>query len=141
MEVANAGMYDGSTSLAEAALMSARINKKSKIAILNTVSPTYIEILKTYTQYQGLSIYMIEENQTKLEDDTTCLIVQNPNFYGNIDDMNKFADIAHKHEALLVAYTDAMSLGMFIPPGDYDADIAVAEGQTLGVPTLSLIHI
>ncbi|MCH2304654.1 MAG: aminomethyl-transferring glycine dehydrogenase subunit GcvPA [SAR202 cluster bacterium] len=135
MEVANAGMYDGSTSLAEAALMSARINKKSKIAILNTVSPTYIEILKTYTQYQGLSIYMIEENQTKLEDDTTCLIVQNPNFYGNIDDMNKFADIAHKHEALLVAYTDAMSLGMFIPPGDYDADIAVAEGQTLGVPT------
>ena len=49
--------------------------------------------------------------------------------------MNKFSHIAHKNEALLVAYTDAMSLGMFIPPGDYDADIAVAEGQTLGVPT------
>ena len=135
MEVANAGMYDGSTALAEASLMSARINKKSKIAILNTVSPTYIEILKTYTQYQGLSIYIVKENEIKLEDDTTCLIVQNPNFYGNINDMNKFSKIAHENQSLLIAYTDAMSLGMFIPPGDYDADIAVAEGQTLGVPT------
>ena len=135
MEVANAGMYDGSTALAEASLMSARINKKSKIAILNTVSPTYIEILKTYTQYQGLSIYIVKENEIKLEDDTTCLIVQNPNFYGNINDMNKFSKIAHENQSLLIAYTDAMSLGMFIPPGDYDADIAIAEGQTLGVPT------
>lgn len=135
MEVANAGMYDGSTALAEASLMSARINKKSKIAILNTVSPTYIEILKTYTQYQGLSIYIVKENEIKLEDDTTCLIVQNPNFYGNINDMNKFSKIAHENQSLLIAYTDAISLGMFIPPGDYDADIAIAEGQTLGVPT------
>tara|TARA_B100000029_G_scaffold79532_1_gene70932 strand:+ start:9061 stop:10392 length:1332 start_codon:yes stop_codon:yes gene_type:complete len=135
MEVANAGMYDGSTALAEAALMSARINKKNKIAILDTVSPTYIEILKTYTQYQGISIYIVNENEINLEEDTTCLIVQNPNFYGNIDDMKQFAKIAHQNEALLISYTDAMSLGMFIPPGDYDADIAVSEGQTMGVPT------
>ena len=135
MEVANAGMYDGSTALAEAALMSARINKKNKIAILDTVSPTYIEILKTYTQYQGIYIYIVNENEINLEEDTTCLIVQNPNFYGNIDDMKQFAKIAHQNEALLISYTDAMSLGMFIPPGDYDADIAVSEGQTMGVPT------
>ncbi len=134
MEVANAGMYDGSTSMAEAALMAARVTRLDRIAVLDTVSPTYLEVLKTYTQSQGLKVDMVRAAAPELEEGTACLIVQQPNFFGYMEDLAALSEKAHASGALLVVSADPISLGMFRPPGDYDADIVVAEGQSLGVP-------
>jgi glycine dehydrogenase subunit 1 len=134
MEVANLGMYDGSTSMAEAALMAARIKKASRISILDTVSPLYREVLNTYAQAPGLHIDTVTSDQTELEDGTACLIVQQPNFYGYMHDMSALSKLAHDNNALLIVSADPISLAMFKPPGDYDADIVVGEGQPMGVP-------
>ena len=133
MEVANAGMYDGSTSLAEGALMAARVTRRDRIAVLDTVSPAYLEVLKTYTQSQGIEIDVVSRGKTSLEDGTACLLVQQPNFFGYMEDMNAYSALAHSNGALLVAYVDPISLGMFKAPGDYDADIVASEGQAMGV--------
>lgn len=133
MEVANAGMYDGSTSLAEGALMAARLTRRDRIAILDTVSPAYLEVLKMYTHSQGLEIDVVSKGQTSLEDGTACLLVQNPNFFGYMEDMATYTALAHSNGALLVAYVDPISLGMFKSPGDYDVDIVASEGQAMGV--------
>ena len=133
MEVANAGMYDGSTSLAEGALMAARVTRRDRIAVLDTVSPAYLKVLKTYTQSQGLEIDIVSRGQASLEDGTACLLVQQPNFFGYMEDMETYSALAHSNGALLVAYVDPISLGMFKAPGDYDADIVASEGQAMGV--------
>ena len=134
MEVANAGMYDGSTSLAEAALMAARITGRDRITVLESVSPAYVEVMRTYTQAQGIVIDRVTGESPGLEAGTACLVVQQPNFFGYIEDMRSYAELAHAEGALLVAYVEPMSLAMFTPPGEYDADIVAAEGQALGVP-------
>ena len=134
MEVANLGMYDGSTSMAEAALMSARITKFDRISIMDTVSPLYREVLDTYAQAPGLKIDTFTSSQTELEEGTACLIVQQPNFFGYMEDMAALSKLAHDNGALLIVSSDPISLAMFKPPGDYDADIVVGEGQPMGVP-------
>lgn len=134
MEVANLGMYDGSTSMAEAALMAARIKKFNRIAIMDTVSPLYREVLDTYAQAPGLKIDTVKGGQSELEEGTACLIVQQPNFYGYMEDMATLSKLAHENDALLIVSADPISLAMFRPPGDYDADIVVGEGQPMGVP-------
>ena len=134
MEVANAGMYDGSTSLAEAALMAARVTKSDRVAVLETVSPIYREVLNTYVQAPGLKVDTIPRETDTLAEGTACLIVQQPNFFGYLEDLYALSELAHAQGALLVVYVDPVSLGMFKPPGDYDADIVVAEGQSVGVP-------
>ena len=133
MDVANAGMYDGSTSLAEGALMAARITKRDKVVVLDTVSPRYREVLSTFVQGPGLQVDTVSNSGDPLDDATACLIVQQPNFLGYMEDLKTLSELAHSHGALLVVYADPMSLGMFKPPGDYDADIVAAEGQSLGV--------
>ena len=134
MDVANAGMYDGSTSLAEATLMAARTTKRSRIALLDTVSPALRLVIETYTQAPGLDIYSVAPDSLDLSDDTACLIVQQPGFLGQMEDMEALSKQAHASGALLVVSADPMSLGMFKPPAEYDADIVVGEGQTLGIP-------
>ena len=134
MEVANAGMYDGSTALAEGALMAARVTKGDRIAVVETVSPAYIEVLKTYTESQGLKIDIIPRGQTSLKDGTACVAAQQPNFFGYLEDMESYSSLAHSQGALTVAYVDPMSLAMFKAPSDYDADIVASEGQAMGVP-------
>ncbi|HHZ63671.1 MAG TPA: aminomethyl-transferring glycine dehydrogenase subunit GcvPA, partial [Dehalococcoidia bacterium] len=134
MEVANLGMYDGSTSMAEAALMAARITKFDRISIMDTVSPLYREVLDTYAQAPGLKIDTFTSSQTELEEGTACLIVQQPNFFGYMEDMTALSKLAHDNGALLIVSADPISLAMFKPPGDYDADIVVGEGQPMGVP-------
>lgn len=134
MEVANAGMYDGATSLAEAALMSSRITKRNRIAVLNTVSPTYTEVLRTFVQALGIEILTVTEEDYNIPDDTACLIVQQPNFFGYMEKMEELSTLTHSNGALLVVCADPISLGMFKPPDEYDADIVVAEGQSMGVP-------
>lgn len=134
MDVANAGMYDGSTSLAEAILMAARLTNRDRIAVLDTVSPLYREVIGTYSQAPGLRLDKIGNGVKKLAEDTACIVVQQPNFFGYMEDLVSLGKLARANSALLVVYSDPISLGLFRPPGDFAADIVVAEGQAMGVP-------
>ena len=134
MEIANAGMYDGASSFAEAALMACRLTKGDRIAILDTISPTYREVVATYALPQGLQVDTITPETVYLEEGTACLLVQSPNFLGYLEDLDSLSRRAHDQGALLVVATDPIVLGMFRPPGDYDTDIVTAEGQSLGIP-------
>lgn len=134
MEVANLGMYDGASSMAEAALMAARITRSNRIAVMDTVSPRYRDVLDTYVQAPGISVTTVANGQTKLDEGTACLIVQQPNYYGYMEDLSALSSLAHASNALFIVSVDPVSLGMFKPPGEYDADIVVGEGQPLGVP-------
>ena len=134
MEVANAGMYDGATSLAEAAMMAARITKRNRIVLAETVSPSYQSVVRTYTQgHDNLDVDVIAADGSGIPEDAACVVVQQPDFFGNLHDLETMASQVHELGALLIVSVDLASLGMFKPPGSYDADIVVAEGQTLGV--------
>ena len=133
MEVSNAGMYDGSTAAAEAAVMACIVSKRNKVAVLNTVNPTYREVIGTYVEGRDLAVETIGPDAS-LSADYACLIVQQPNFFGCLEKIEKHIQKAHGAGALFISIFDPISLGMFRPPGDYEADIAVAEGQPLGIP-------
>ena len=134
MEVANAGMYDGATALAEAALMACRVTGRNRILALDTISPTDYRVLQTYAIPQGLIVESISTQITVIPNDTACLLVQHPNFYGYLEDMENLRNLTKSQEALLVMSMNPISMGMIRPPGAYDADIAVSEGQPLGIP-------
>jgi len=134
MEVSNAGMYDGSTAAAEAAIMACTITKKGKVAVLTTLNPTYRKVIDTYVGGRNLSLETVELSSNHLSSDRACLIVQQPNFFGYFEEMEAYVQKAHDIGALLIVIADPISLGMFKPPGDYGADIVVAEGQPLGIP-------
>ena len=134
MEVANAGMYDGATSLAEAAMMAARITKRNRIVLAETVSPGYQSVVRAYTQgHDNLQVDVIAADGSGIPDDAACVVVQQPDFFGYLHDLEALASRVHELGALLIVSVDLASLGMFKPPGSYDADIVVAEAQTLGV--------
>lgn len=145
MEVANASMYDGSTALAEAVLMAERVTRRSKVVSSAAVHPQYLEVVKTYVQHAGIDLELaaIDEKNgltgaalaAAVDDQTAALVVQSPNFFGCIEDVKALADAAHAKGALLiVAITEAMSLGLLKTPGACGADIVIAEGQSFGVP-------
>jgi glycine dehydrogenase subunit 1 len=135
MEVANAGMYDGATSLAEGVLMACRVTRRSHVAVADTLSPYYRQVIEAYCQAQGLELHTVSPDQAPSSDqETACLVVQYPNFYGYIEDMAGLTEDAHSQGALLVVSADPMAMGMFQPPGHYGADIVTGEGQPLGIP-------
>jgi glycine dehydrogenase subunit 1 len=144
MEVANASMYDGSTALAEAVLMAERVTKRSKVVACGAIHPEYLEVITTYVQHAGIDLQHAEVDPTTgqisslaglLDDKTAALLVQSPNFFGCIEDVAALAEKAHAVGALLVvAVTEAISLGLLRSPGACGADIVVAEGQSFGVP-------
>lgn len=141
MDVANASMYDGSTALTEAALLAIRLKEKNKIICSRAIHPEYRQVLRTYLK--GLHTEIVEIdfpggttdlNQLEkfADDKTAAILVQNPNFFGCIEDMEAAANIAHKHNILFVACVNPISLGALKPPGEYNADIAVGDAQVLG---------
>jgi len=145
MEVANASMYDGSTALAEAVLMAERVTKRSKVVASASVHPQYLEVVRTYVQHAGIDLEIVAFNDetgqagsnlgAAIDDQTAAVVVQSPNFFGCIEDVSRLADAAHTKGALLiVAITEAISLGLLKSPGACGADIVVAEGQSFGVP-------
>ena len=133
MEVANAGMYEGATSLAEAALMACRVTRRERIAVLDTVSPAYRAVIEAYCLPQGLEVATVSD-ASGVNEGTACLISQYPNFYGGIEDLGAHVDTAHHAGALSVVSCDPIAVGMFQPPGHYGADIVTGEGQPLGIP-------
>jgi len=143
MDVANASMYDGSTGAAEAMMMAVRVTGRKGGVVARSVHPEYREVMHTYTQHQGLPItecgYLengrvdMAELEGKITDDTACVLIQSPNFFGTIEDVAAVADLAHKKGALLVvSIAEALSLGIVKPP--VEADIVSMETQSFGVP-------
>jgi glycine dehydrogenase subunit 1 len=131
MEVANASMYDGSTGTAEAVLMASRVTGRKRIVLSPALHPQYAETVRTTCEMAGLDV--VEGRAEAVDDKTACLVVQNPDFYGNIADITPFSDAAHAKGALLIAVvTEIVSLGAITPPGEMGADIVVAEGQSIG---------
>lgn len=143
MDASNASMYEGSTALAESCTMAANIKKKKKILVSKTVHPEYREVVKTYAHFFGIEIKEIEyadgttslmDLKTNLDDETAGVIIQSPNFFGIIENLEQVSKIAHEANALLIAsFTDATSLGILNAPGNY-ADIVAGEGHAFGNP-------
>jgi glycine dehydrogenase subunit 1 len=133
-EVANASLYDGATSMAEAALMAMRVTRKNKIAYGNDIHPQYEEVTETYLRNNpGCTSYDVTEDPSKIEEDTACVIIQSPDFYGKphtINDWRKACD--EKGALLVVVVNEIVSLGMLPPPTE--ADIVCGEAQSIGVP-------
>ena len=134
MEVSNAGLYDGSTAAAEAALMACRITGRDRISVLSTVNPRYRRVIETYASGRDIQLNQVEPDLSNLPSDSACLIVQQPNFFGYLEEVDSYASRIHEVGALFIVIVDPISLGMFKPPGDYGADVVVAEGQPLGSP-------
>jgi glycine dehydrogenase subunit 1 len=143
MEVANASMYDGSTGAAEAVMMACRVTGRRSAVVARSVHPEYREVMHTYAQHQGLPIQEVAflENgrvdmaalEKQVTDQTACVLIQSPNFFGAIEDVSALADLAHRKGALLVvSIAEALSLGIVKPP--VEADIVSMETQSFGVP-------
>ena len=136
MEVANAGMYDGATSLAEAVLMACRVTRRQQVVVSDTVAPAYRQVIATYCQAQGIAIDIVPtaEIGASVTEATAGVVAQYPNFYGGLDDLAGLAATAHDDGALLVVSADPLAMGMLKPPGDFGADIVTGEGQPIGIP-------
>ncbi len=134
MDVSNAGMYDGATSLAEGVLMACRVTRRDQVAVSDTLSPIYLQVIRTYCQAQGIGISVTPHWKPEVGPETACLVAQYPSFYGSIEDLESMSQLAHSHGALLVVSADPLACGMLNPPGHYDADIVTGEGQPLGIP-------
>lgn len=143
MDVANASLYDGASSLAEAVLLAVRTNNRRKVIICDSLHPSYREVLATYAWANDLTVETLKNNDGIFEADgsaavdeaTAAVVVQNPNFFGCIEDAAKTAAIAHAHGALLIYVTaEPLSLGLLKKPGDCGADIVCGEAQGFGNP-------
>ncbi len=136
MEVANAGMYDGATSLAEAVLMACRVTRRQQVVVSDTVAPAYRQVIATYCQAQGIAIDIVPTADigANVTEATAGVVAQYPNFYGGLDDLAGLAATAHDDGALLVVSADPLAMGMLKPPGDFGADIVTGEGQPIGIP-------
>ena len=138
-------MYDGSTATAEAALMCVAAGKKAnKVLVAETLDPKTIEVINTYAHFHGIDIEMVkatdgvtdrDDFMTKIaQGGVAGMIVQQPNYYGNVEDYEGFADAAHANKALLVMNSIISDLAVLKTPGEWGADIAVGDGQSLGIP-------
>ena len=145
MEVANASLYDGSTAMAEAVLMAERVTNRSKVAIAANVHPEYREVADTYIRNAGITAQtlvtcaetgtLLPESLANLGNDIAAVVIQSPNFYGGIENIQAIADAAHKVGALLVVVVaEGLSLGLLRSPGACSADIVCGEAQSFGIP-------
>ena len=140
MDVANASLYDGATAMAEAALMAINATGRDRIAVLDLVNPEYRQVLRTYASGVG---YYIDEIPALKDSDAgfglnslgsrhAALIAQSPDYLGRVQMMTALSEAAHSAGALFISVVDPVSLAILAPPGEYEADIAVGEGQNLG---------
>ncbi|MGB6176017.1 MAG: aminomethyl-transferring glycine dehydrogenase subunit GcvPA [Methylocella sp.] len=140
MDVANASMYDGSTATVEAVAMARRITKRRKALLSGGLHPHYAEAVRTYSAMSGDAVAMFPPDVFAAEtlggvvdDETACVVVQSPDFFGNLRDLSGAAAICHAKGALLIAvFTEVVSLGLVKPPGAMGADIVAGEGQSIG---------
>lgn len=144
MDVSNASLYDGGSAATEAVLMAVTATRRhGRVVVPETLHPEYRQILATYLENLGIELVTVpcpegtvspEDVASALNDQTACLLVQHPNFFGCLEDVEALAQVAHDAGAMFVVSVDPISLGLLKRPGDYGADIVVAEGQSLGSP-------
>jgi glycine dehydrogenase subunit 1 len=143
MDVSNASLYDGASAAAEAVLMATHATGRRRIVVAGSVHPEYRQVLATYLADLDLELTIVnaadgtvplEALAAAVDRETACVLVQQPNFFGALEEVRKIGELAHAAEALLVVSADPISLGLLERPGDYGADIVVAEGQSLGSP-------
>lgn len=145
MDVANASMYDGSTATAEAVLMAERVTNRSKVALAGNLHPEYRQVVDTYIRNAGITEItlpycaetgtLLPEALERLDSDVSAVVVQNPNFFGGIEELKRLAEAAHKVGALfIVTIAEGMSLGLLEAPGYAGADIVCGEAQSYGIP-------
>ena len=142
MDVANASMYDGATSCAEAALMARRVTKRGDVVLSGGLHPHYVETTETLLKYLHAEIEVLppdtggdEDIAPHIGDNTACVVVQYPDMFGRVRDLQPIADACHDAGALLVvAMTEIVALGALRPPGEMGADIVAAEGRSIGNP-------
>jgi glycine dehydrogenase subunit 1 len=144
MDAANASMYDGSSALAEAVLMSVRINGGSRVLVPRSLHPFYRQVIETYVK--GIQLELVEISwserggldiaalKRELTGDTAAVVVQNPNFLGVLEALDEIGDVMTGSKAAFVACVNPISLGVIRPPGDFGADMVVGDGQPLGLP-------
>ncbi len=143
MEVANVSHYDGATAVAEAVIMALQVSrgKRGKVVLSPTLHPQYRAVVRTYTQGMGIRVVgdgdqvTLDELAAMADKDTACVIVQNPDFLGRLytpAELQALADKVHAAGAIFVVSVDPISLGLFTPPGQYDADVVTGEGQPMG---------
>ena len=144
MDVANASMYDGSTAMAEAVLMAARVTRRTRVLVSDAVHPEYMQVAETYVAHACVELKRAGFDEatgrtaldsTALDKTVAAVVVQSPNFFGCVEDLKSFAEQVHATGALLVVVvTESASFGLLRSPGACGADIVVAEGQSFGVP-------
>lgn len=145
MDISNASMYDGSTATAEAVMMAVAAGKKqNKVLVSETIDPKTLAVVKTYAHFHGIEIEMIpaQDGVTSRQNleaqlvggDVAGVLVQQPNFYGIVEDYEGFADTCHNQKALFIMNSVAADLAVLKTPGEWGADIAVGDGQSLGIP-------
>ncbi len=141
LDVANASMYDGASATAEAAMLARSATGRDRVILAGSVHPHYVETVHTYAHGPGIEVETLPcpngaldpgQLASALTDDTACVIVQHPNFFGCLESMNDLERVVHGAGALLVMAVDPISLGLIESPGAYGADIAVGEGQSMG---------
>ncbi|MFV1871715.1 MAG: aminomethyl-transferring glycine dehydrogenase subunit GcvPA [Oleiphilus sp.] len=154
MDVSNASLYDGASGLAEAVLMSIRANRKTKskkVLFAGTVHPLYQKVVQDIVSNQGIAIDVMPIDASNLsidlealtefaEEDYAALVIPQPNFFGGIEKVDQLTNWAHERNMLVVGLVNPTALALFIPPGEWGekgADIAVGEGQPLGIPLAS----
>lgn len=144
MEVANSSMYDGSTALAEAAMLSAGQTKRKKLLVSSAVHPESKEVIKTYAKGQYIEVVEvpttdgvtdIEELKNLINDEIAAVVVQYPNFFGRIEPMKELEEVIHANKAMFVVSSNPLSLGVLTPPGKFGADIVAGDAQPFGIPT------
>jgi len=145
MEMANASLYDGATALAEALILAVTATKKKRILLPRNLSPSFARVARTYAQGLGYQIESVEFEtgsgliaqdalaQALGAGDVAAVVLAQPNFFGGVEDAHAISRLAHEAGALLVAVFNPLSLGLLEAPGDYGADIAVGDGQPLGL--------
>lgn len=143
MDVSNASMYDGASAAVEAVLMALSVTRRKRVAVARSVHPETRQVLETYLANLDVAIDLIgvpegavtpDDARQAVTEQTACLLVQQPNFFGCLEPMDELSRIAHAQDALLVTVVDPISLGLLKRPGEYRADLVAAEGQSLGCP-------
>ena len=144
MEVANASMYDGASALAEAVLMSVRMNNHTRVLLPRSLHPFYRQVVATYVRGIDLELVDIPWSDSgaldiaalkrELTDNTAAVVVQNPNFLGVLESLDEIGDLVNNTKTAFVACVNPISLSAIRPPGDFGADIVVGDGQPLGLP-------
>jgi glycine dehydrogenase subunit 1 len=145
MDVSNASMYDGTTATAEAVMMAVAAGKKcNKVLVSSTIDPKILKVVDTYAHFHGIEIEMIQAKDGITDKDdmkskitkggVAGVVVQQPNYYGIIEDYSGYAETCHENKALLVMNSVAADLAILKTPGEWGADIAVGDGQSLGIP-------